>query len=103
MTTEVLDSRARRRAETRLALLAAAEKLFREVGYVEATVDGIAREAGFTKGAVYGLFDSKEELFLALLDHRAAAVMDEIAMIVPEQQSASGLIDALVLWLGERL
>ncbi|MCW2571955.1 MAG: regulatory protein TetR [Frankiales bacterium] len=103
MTTEVLDSRTRRRAETRLALLTAAEKLFRHVGYADASVDGIAREAGFTKGAVYGLFDSKEDLFLALLDHRATELLGEISLIVPETPNQSELITALTSWLGDRL
>ena len=103
MRTEVLDSRSRRRAETKLALLSAAEKLFRQVGYADASVDAIAREAGFTKGAVYGLFDSKEDLFLALLDQRASYLMGEISLIVPETPDAAEMIEALTAWLDDRL
>jgi AcrR family transcriptional regulator len=103
MTTVVLDSRARRRAETRQALLAAAEQAFRDVGYAEASVDAIAREAGFTKGAVYGLFDSKEDLFLALLDQRGAQLLGEVSRILPATPNQGALLTALSSWLAERL
>jgi AcrR family transcriptional regulator len=61
-------TRADRRRETRAHLLAAATRVFARRGYHGATLDEIAFEAGFTKGALYYNFASKEELFLALLD-----------------------------------
>jgi len=39
-------------------------------GYVNATVDGIAEDAGFSKGVVYSQFESKADMFLALLEAR---------------------------------
>jgi AcrR family transcriptional regulator len=60
--------RAERRQETRERLLAAATRVFARRGYHAASLDEIASEAGFTKGALYYNFASKEELFLALLD-----------------------------------
>jgi AcrR family transcriptional regulator len=36
-------------------------------GFGGATLDEVAAEAGFTKGAVYGRFGSKENLLLALM------------------------------------
>jgi AcrR family transcriptional regulator len=41
-------------------------------GYVNATVDAIAEDAGFSKGVVYSQFDSKADMFLALLEARIA-------------------------------
>jgi AcrR family transcriptional regulator len=61
-------TRAERRARTRASLLEAARRVFARYGFHGATLDRIADEAGFTKGAVYSNFTSKEELFLALLD-----------------------------------
>jgi AcrR family transcriptional regulator len=48
--------------------LAAARRQFAERGYHGATVDAIAEEAGFSKGAVYSQFGSKDDLMLAVLE-----------------------------------
>lgn len=56
----------RRRQLTREHLLAAAAQVFAERGFHGATLDEVARVAGFTKGAVYSNFESKDDLFLAL-------------------------------------
>lgn len=63
-------SRQEQVAERRRALLSAAGDVFRRDGYLAATVDSIAEAAGLTKGAVYSHFDSKADLFLALLEDR---------------------------------
>src|SRR5437879_6422414 len=60
----------RRRAMTREHLLAAAAEVFARRGYHGATLDEVAETAGFTKGAVYSNFTSKEDLFLALTQRR---------------------------------
>ena len=51
-------TRAESKERTFDALLAAAQRTFVEHGYHGATIDAIAGEAGFTKGAVYAHFDS---------------------------------------------
>jgi AcrR family transcriptional regulator len=60
----------RRRAMTRQHLLDAAAIVFTRNGFHGSTLDEVATTAGFTKGAVYSNFKSKDELFLALLDER---------------------------------
>jgi AcrR family transcriptional regulator len=54
----------------RLLVLAAARRVFLARGYAGATLDMIAEEAGFSKGVVYSQFESKADLFLALLEAR---------------------------------
>src|SRR4051794_11617984 len=54
----------------RAALLEAALEVFAERGYRAASVDDIAAEAGYSKGAVYFHFSGKEDLFFALLEER---------------------------------
>jgi AcrR family transcriptional regulator len=54
----------------RLLVLAAARRVFLARGYTGATLDMIAEEAGFSKGVVYSQFESKADLFLALLEAR---------------------------------
>lgn len=51
---------------TRADLLDAARRVFAEKGYEGASVGDVAAAAGYTKGAVYANFGSKEELFLEL-------------------------------------
>ncbi len=54
----------------RRLVLEAARRVFLARGYASASVDAIAEEAGFSKGVVYSQFDSKADMFLALLDAR---------------------------------
>ena len=63
-------SRAEQRDQTRARLLDAAEKVFVERGFHAASVDEVAEEAGYSKGAVYSNFENKDELFLAVLERR---------------------------------
>ncbi|HLO33419.1 MAG TPA: TetR/AcrR family transcriptional regulator [Anaerolineales bacterium] len=57
-----------RSEETRSKILESAIKLFSNQGYNKASVDDICEEAGISKGAFYHHFESKQALFLALLD-----------------------------------
>ncbi|MBM3125626.1 MAG: TetR/AcrR family transcriptional regulator [Chloroflexi bacterium] len=57
-----------RSEETRAKIIDAAIKLFSAHGYNAASVDDICSQAGVSKGAFYHHFDSKQALFLALLD-----------------------------------
>jgi AcrR family transcriptional regulator len=57
-----------RSEETRARILDSAIKLFSGRGYNKASVDDICAEAGISKGAFYHHFESKQALFLALLD-----------------------------------
>lgn len=61
-------SRRDRQRQTREALIFAARHVFSEDGYHAASLERIAREAGFSKGAVYSNFDDKSALFLAVMD-----------------------------------
>jgi AcrR family transcriptional regulator len=57
-----------RSEETRAKILESAVKLFSTRGFSAASVDDICEEAGISKGAFYHHFESKQALFLALLD-----------------------------------
>ncbi|GHE11321.1 TetR family transcriptional regulator [Klenkia taihuensis] len=54
-------------------MLEAAREVFAERGFAGASTDLVAAAAGFTKGAVYSNFGSKDELFLALMAAEATA------------------------------
>ena len=66
-------TRAESKAATREDLLDAARRVFLERGYHGASLELVAREAGYTKGAVYSAFTSKTDLFLALYDREMEA------------------------------
>ena len=67
------------RVEVRDRILDAASKVFAAEGFAGATIDAIGQAAGFTKGAVYSNFGSKDELFLALLDREFELRGEQIA------------------------
>jgi AcrR family transcriptional regulator len=60
-------SRSEKKAQTKQRLVEAAADVFRRRGYQAATVEEITAEAGFTRGAFYSNFTSKEELVAELL------------------------------------
>ena len=70
------------KARTRSRLMEAAGKVFACRGLERATVDDVAGEAGYTKGAFYANFESKEALFLAMLDQRFADRLAEIDRVL---------------------
>ncbi len=74
----------RRREQTRARLLDAAHEVFAEVGMSAASVEMICERAGFTRGAFYSNFESKEELFLALVTQMTESKFDEVAGRVRE-------------------
>jgi AcrR family transcriptional regulator len=62
----------RRRAETVERLLDAALGTFADIGFAAASVEDICRRGGFTRGAFYSSFRTKDELFGALFERETA-------------------------------
>ena len=77
-----------KRARTRAALIEAAASVIGEKGYDRTTLEDVAQRAGMSRGAIYGNFKDKEELFLALVGTRWQP-------IVPEFQPGLALRDQL--------
>lgn len=75
-------TRERRLEHTRSVLLDAAEEVFAEKGFAPATLDDIARTAGYTKGAIYKHFTTKEDLFLAVSDRYWRRYFDNFAEVM---------------------
>lgn len=90
------------RENVRERLLEAAADEFTENGYAAAKLEVIARRAGFTKGAVYSNFDSKQALFAELLSKRsmelAGRVIETVSGLGPgDAAGKSG--DAIAGWV----
>jgi AcrR family transcriptional regulator len=75
-------TRAESQARTRARLLEVARTLFLRDGYVATSLDQVADEAGFTRGAVYSNFRNKDELCQAVLDGIRIERAREIVQIV---------------------
>lgn len=56
-----------KRARTREKLIDAAAEIIAQKGFQGATLDEVAAKAGLTKGAIYDNFNSKDELFFAVV------------------------------------
>src|ERR1700728_3390140 len=67
-----------RTAATRRKLLLAAEQIFARDGYEAARLEDIAARAGYTRGAFYANFASKEDIFFALLEQWVAQRIAEV-------------------------
>jgi AcrR family transcriptional regulator len=77
-TNATKPTRDEKKANTRRRLLDAAADVFAKRGFATTSLDEIAEEAGFSKGAVYSNFASKEDLFLAVLDEHVGRQMLDI-------------------------
>ncbi len=112
MGWDLTDTRRSPKAErTRADLLAAARRVFAEKGYEGASVGDVAAAAGYTKGAVYANFGSKEELFLelarqltaddaALKDSQPGLDLHEVFAVRPADDAATAqMLLALELYV----
>jgi len=96
-------SRAEQNDRNRALLLAAALRVFLARGYHAASLEQIADEAGFSKGVVYSRFESKADMFLALLTDRIAERAAQNAAAAGQLARPGDLAALLALaWQAER-
>ena len=84
---------------SRARVLDAAAEVFARHGFARATIDEIAREAGLSKGSVYWNFDSKDELFGALLEEYIDTPLTDVMKMsrtTPQEEPSAGAVDAAV-------
>ena len=83
------------RLETRTRLLDSAAQLFASGGYEGASVDLVAENAGYSKGAFYSNFESKEAIFLELLDIHKRREIEALAQLLVRDVSGSELVSLI--------
>jgi TetR/AcrR family transcriptional regulator, transcriptional repressor of aconitase len=88
-------TRDEKRQETKEKLLRSAEFLFNQGGYEKASVDLIAENAGFSKGAFYSNFESKESIFLELLESSKRRNIEALESLLAQEMSAKELLSAI--------
>ena len=85
--------------QTRALLVDAALRVFAERGYEEATVEDIAAAAGYSKGAYYFHFASKEDIFLELLDRWIDEQTGHLRAFEEATPAAAALLETLEVFL----
>jgi AcrR family transcriptional regulator len=77
--------REQKKAESRRRILEAAREVFFRDGFMGANLDEVAEKAGVAKGTLYRYFESKAELYVAVLAHNGAIFEQKIrATVSPE-------------------
>jgi AcrR family transcriptional regulator len=87
----------RRRAETVERLLDAALETFAAIGFAAASGEDICRRGGFTRGAFYSSFRTKDELFAALFERETernlAVAEEQLAGIEDEDDPVTAAVE----------
>src|SRR3954452_4251682 len=96
-----VESRADRRARTRTELIDAAEALFTANGFHATSLDAVADTAGYTKGAVYSNFSSKEDLFFAVYERRVERHIEHVGGLFSQADDAEEGILRVVTAVGD--
>ena len=88
-------SREQNRAAYREMMLTAAEQVFGRVGYHEAKMADIASEAGIAAGTIYNYFESKDEIFQAIVTRGS----DRLAAVVRELEHHADPLERIGLYI----
>jgi TetR/AcrR family transcriptional regulator, transcriptional repressor of aconitase len=91
-------TREQSQALTRAKLLDSARIVMAREGYEGASIERIAEEAGFSKGAFYSNFDSKEEIFLELLETHSMQDVSEVAQMLEGIDDIREMIATISNW-----
>jgi AcrR family transcriptional regulator len=83
------------RDDTREKLFEAAARVFEDQGIGGASIETIAAAAGFTRGAFYSNFNSKDELIIAMLEDHVEQSIARIRDLLERHKSLADFIDAL--------
>ncbi len=89
----------RRKRENKKFILEAAEKVFSQKGYSQATVDDISDEAQFSKATIYRYFDSKSDIFSEIIMASFLEARKNILRISKKNQSAEERIEGLIKFI----
>ena len=91
-----------KRQRTRAALIAAAVELIRERGYEGTTLAAVAERAGMTRGAIYGNFKNRDELFLAVVAERWEPIVPRIRVGDSFPRQLRALAEAVIAAVPQR-
>jgi AcrR family transcriptional regulator len=97
-------SRQESQARTRNRLVEEAERVFLKKGFLAASIGEIAQAAGFTTGAVYSNFSSKEDLGLAVIERRMLGSIGDLReMLATTRPTVRARLAVLDAWASDAL
>lgn len=91
-----MDRKEREKQERKQTILSAAKVVFAEKGFDAAVLDDIAEKAEFSKGAIYGYFKNKEDLFISLIEDGLDNLSEIIKSVVEKSFSPIEKIKDLI-------
>jgi AcrR family transcriptional regulator len=94
-------TREQSQALTREKLLHSAADVVARDGYEGASIERIAEEAGFSKGAFYSNFTSKDDVLLQLLEGNAGNDVRQISELLAGIDDPDAVIEAVARWSDE--
>jgi AcrR family transcriptional regulator len=92
-----------RTEETQAKILDAALAIFSEQGFEKTQLEEVAARAGYTRGAIYAHYSSKEDLFLALMEHRVLTKFAAIRQVIEAEPEVSKRPGIFKRWLTTQL
>jgi len=95
-------TRAESMALTRKRLLDCALGIFLRDGFSGTTIEKISEEAGYSRGAFYAHFSSKEDVFLEIIASQASVVTPILVERINQASSPSAMVEVLSEWAQER-
>jgi AcrR family transcriptional regulator len=78
--------------QTKEKIITVAAKMFARYGFQKTTVDEIAKTARKAKGSVYYYFDSKEDLFKAVVDREITVLKAGLTRVIVDSTDATTMI-----------
>ena len=88
--------RERQKTMNRREILEAAKRVFAQKGFAATTIDEIAQEAEFSKGAMYGYFEGKEDLFFSLIQEKMDDIEERLREVVESSDDPETKIKDLI-------
>ncbi len=92
-----------RTEETQSKILDAAGALFSEQGFEKTQLEEVAARAGYTRGAIYAHYASKEDLFLALMEQRVLSKFVVMRRVVEEEPEFSKRFGIFKRWIASQV
>ena len=81
--------------KTKAFIIEQSADLFNTKGYRDTSLSDIVEVTGLTKGAIYGNFQDKDELALAVFHHNFTSLIERLDKVIDPQKSATDKLKAL--------
>lgn len=92
-----------RTEETQAKILDAAEVIFSKQGFENTQLEEVAARAGYTRGAIYAHYSDKEDLFLALMQHRVLTQLTAILQAIEAEPKVNKRPGIFKRWIASQV